>query len=158
VILPGTVFTLPVPARSFLVTETVDLNSYLNAAGKAAFAQLETMCQAQGLLTFAGKRIEDYTVGGVNPVNAPAWATVLDENDLGAIRPDVPVLQTHGLLDEIIPYGIEQALHSRWCAMGVASQLNGYVGDHVLTALLDQSDTVSWLSGRLAGEPAPSNC
>jgi hypothetical protein len=116
------------------------------------------MCQAQGLLTFAGKRIEDYTVGGVNTINTPAWKTVLDRNDLGAIKPDVPVLQTHGLLDEIIPYPVEQALHSQWCAMGVSSQLNGYVGDHVLTALLDQSDTVNWLSGRLAGQGAPSNC
>jgi hypothetical protein len=42
--------------------------------------------------------------------------------------------------------------------MGVASQLDGYAGDHVLTALLDQTDTVNWLSGRLAGQPAPSNC
>jgi hypothetical protein len=137
---------------------SVNLNSYLNAAGRTAFGQLETMCQAQGLLTFAGKRIEDYTVGGVNPINDPAWKTVLDANDLGAVRPDVPVLQTHGLLDEIIPYGVEQALHGQWCAMGVASQLNGYAGDHVLTALLDQADTVSWLSGRLAGARAPSNC
>jgi pimeloyl-ACP methyl ester carboxylesterase len=137
---------------------SVNLNSYLNAAGRAAFSQLATMCQAQGLLTFAGKRIEDYTVGGVNPVNDPPWKAALDQNDLGAIKPDVPVLQTHGLLDEIIPYGVEQALHGQWCAMGVASQLNGYAGDHVLTALLDQADTVSWLSGRLAGARAPSNC
>jgi Secretory lipase len=137
---------------------SVNLNSYLNAAGRAAFSQLETMCQAQGLLTFAGKRIEDYTVGGVNPITDPAWKAALDQNDLGAIKPDVPVLQTHGLLDEIIPYRVEQALHGQWCAMGVASRLNGYAGDHVLTALLDQSDTVSWLGGRLAGTPAPSNC
>jgi hypothetical protein len=67
-------------------------------------------------------------------------------------------LATHGLIDEIIPFRVEQALHSQWCAMGVASQLNGYPGDHVLTALLDQSDTVNWLSGRLAGRPAPANC
>jgi hypothetical protein len=137
---------------------SVNLNGYLNAAGKAAFAQLETMCQAQALVTYAGKHIEDYTVGGVNPINDPAWKTVLDENDLGAVKPDVPVLETHGLLDEIIPYSVEQALHNQWCAMGVATQLNGYVGDHVLTALLDQTDTVNWLSGRLAGQPAPGNC
>ena len=137
---------------------SIHLDRYLNAAGKAAFAQLQTMCQAQGLLTFAGKRIEDYTIGGVNPINDPPWKTVLDENDLGAIKPDIPVLQTHGLVDEVIPYGVEVTLHKQWCAMGVATQLNGYVGDHVLTALLDQGDVVSWLSGRLAGQPAPGNC
>jgi hypothetical protein len=137
---------------------SLDLDSYLNAAGKAAFAQLNTMCQIQGLLTFAGKRIEDYTVGGVNPINDPPWEAVLNENDLGAMKPDVPVLETHGLLDEVIPYSVEVALHSQYCAMGVTAQLDSYLGDHVLTALLDQTDVVNWLSGRFAGQPAPENC
>ncbi|MGH3165614.1 MAG: lipase family protein, partial [Trebonia sp.] len=123
----------------------VDLNSELNAAGKQAFAQLETMCQAQGLLTYAGKTIQDYTVGGVNPMTDPAWTTVLDENNLGGIAPDVPVLQTHGLLDEVIPYSVEANLHSQWCAMGVKSQFDSFLGEHVTTALEDQSDVVSWL-------------
>ncbi len=112
----------------------------------------------QALATYAGKRIEDYTVGGVNPINDPPWQTVLNANDLGAIKPDLPVLETHGLLDEIIPYSVEQSLHNQYCAMGVATQLNGYPGDHVLTALLDQTDTVNWISDRFAGKPAPSNC
>ena len=137
---------------------SVNLNGYLNAAGKTAFAQLDTMCQIQGLLTFAGKRIQDYTVGGVNPINDPRWEAVLDSNDLGGMKPDVPLLETHGLLDEVIPYSVETTLHSTYCAMGVSTQLDSYLGDHVLTALLDQGDVVSWLSGRFAGEPAPDNC
>ena len=44
------------------VYPSLDLNSQLTTAGQQAMAQLETMCQAQGLLTFAGKKIEDYTV------------------------------------------------------------------------------------------------
>jgi Secretory lipase len=137
---------------------SVDLNSYLNAAGKAAFAQLDTMCQIQGLLTFAGQKIQDYTIGGVNPISDPPWQTVLDENDLGGMKPDVPLLETHGLLDEVIPYSVEVTLHNEYCAMGVTTQLDSYLGDHVLTALLDQSDVVNWLSGRFAGQPAPDNC
>jgi secretory lipase len=137
---------------------SLNLDSYLNAAGKAAFAQLNTMCQAQGLLTFAFGQIQDYTVGGVNPINDPSWEAVLNENDLGAMKPDVPVLETHGLLDEVIPYSVETTLHSQYCALGVTAQLNSYVGDHVLTALLDQTDVVNWLSGRFGGQPAPENC
>jgi hypothetical protein len=137
---------------------SVNLSSYLNPAGKTAFAQLQTMCQIQALLTFAGKHIQDYTVGGVNPINDPPWKAALDENNLGAIAPDVPVLQTHGLIDEVIPYSVEATLHSQWCAKGVTSQLTGYIGDHVLTALEDQSQTVNWLSDRLAGQPASGNC
>jgi hypothetical protein len=136
----------------------VGLNSELNAAGKQAFAQLETMCQAQGLLTYAGKTIQDYTIGGINPMNEPAWTTVLDENNLGATAPDVPVLQTHGLLDEVIPYSVEASLHQQYCALGVKSQFDSFPGEHVTTAIEDQPAVLSWLGNRFAGQPAPSNC
>lgn len=137
---------------------SLDLNASLTPAGQAAMAQLNTMCQLQALATYAGKSIQDYTVGGVNPISEPAWQAVLNANDLGGIKPDVPVLETHGLLDEVIPYSVEQTLHKQWCAMGVADQFTGYVGDHVLTALEDQSQVVNWLDGRFAGQSAPSNC
>jgi hypothetical protein len=42
--------------------------------------------------------------------------------------------------------------------MGVRTQLTGYLGDHVLTHVLAQGDVVNWLSARLVGQPAPSNC
>jgi hypothetical protein len=137
---------------------SLDLNSELTPAGRAAMAQLDTMCQAQGLLTYAGQRIEDYTVGGVNPISQPKWQAVLNANDLGARKPQVPLYQYHGLLDEIIPYTVEQTLHRQYCALGVTTELAGYAGDHVLTQVLAQADVASWIAARLAGAPAPSNC
>jgi hypothetical protein len=137
---------------------SLGLNGELTPAGRAAMAQLDTMCQTQALLTYAGHRIQDYTVGGVNPMTEPKWQAVLNANDLGAMKPQVPLYQYHGLLDEVIPWSVEQALHSQYCAMGVRTQLTGYAGDHVLTQVLAQGDVANWLSGRLAGAPAPSNC
>jgi len=140
------------------VYPSLDLNGELTPAGQAAMAQLETMCQAQGLLTYAGKKIQDYTVGGINPMTEPRWEAVLDANNLGAMKPAVPLYEYHGLLDEIIPYSVEQTLHGQYCAMGVRTQLTGYLGDHILTQVLAQTDVVNWLSARVAGDPAPSNC
>ena len=137
---------------------SLNLNASLTAAGQTAVAQLNTMCQLQALATYADKSIQDYTVGGVNPISTPAWQAALSANNLGGIKPDVPVFETHGLADEVIPYSVEQTLHKQWCAMGVADQLTGYAGDHVLTAVEDQSDVVNWLDGRFTGQPAPSNC
>ncbi|HEV2375251.1 MAG TPA: lipase family protein [Streptosporangiaceae bacterium] len=137
---------------------SLDLNAELTPAGQAAFAQLQTMCQIQGLGAFAFHHVTDYTVGGVNPINTPAWQTVLDENDLGGLTPHVPIYEYHGLIDEVIPYGVEQALHTQYCAQGVTTQLVGYIGDHVLTQLLAQGDVVNWIAARIAGTPAPSNC
>jgi len=137
---------------------SLDLNASLTSAGQTAIAQLNTMCQIPALVTYADKTIQDYTVGGVNPISDPAWQAALNANNLGGIKPDLPVFETHGLLDEVIPYSVEQTLHNQWCAMGVTDQLTGYVGDHVLTALEDQTDVVNWLDGRFTGQSAPSNC
>jgi hypothetical protein len=137
---------------------SLDLNSELTPAGQAAMAQLDTMCQTQGLLTYAGHHIQDYTVGGINPMTEPKWQAVLNANNLGGMKPQVPLYQYHGLLDEVIPWNVEQALHRQYCAMGVTTQLTGYAGDHVLTQVLAQGDVANWISARLAGAPAPSNC
>jgi alpha-beta hydrolase superfamily lysophospholipase len=137
---------------------SLNLSASLNSAGKAAYAQLQTMCQAQALVTYAFKTDRDYNVGGTDPISTPPWQAVLSANDLGAIAPDVPVLETHGYLDEVIPYRVETALHAKWCSLGVTSQLDSYVGEHALTAVLDQPDTVNWIAARFAGAPAPSNC
>jgi Secretory lipase len=96
--------------------------------------------------------------GGVNPVTQPAWQPVLDANNLGTMKPQVPLLQYHGRLDEVIPYSVESTLHTQYCAMGVKSELTGYVGGHVLTQIEAQSQVVSWIGDRFAGDPAPSNC
>ena len=115
-----------------------------------AIASLDQMCQLQGLVTYAGKSIQDYTVGGVNPISEPAWQSVLDANNLGGSAPRVPLLQYHGLLDEVIPWSVEATLHGQYCAMGVTTQLSGYPGDHVLTQVLAQSDVVNWIAARFA--------
>ena len=83
---------------------------------------------------------------------------MLNANDLGTMKPAVPLLQYHGLVDEVIPWRVETALHRQYCAMGVTTQLKGYPGDHVLTQVLAQTDVVHWLGARFAGSQAPSNC
>jgi hypothetical protein len=136
----------------------LNLRQYLTPTGQAAWNQLDSQCQVDALLTFAGKRIEDYTVGGTNPINTPAVQAVLNQNNLGGIRPAAPLLQYHGLADEIIPWSVEANLHKQYCAAGVKTKLNGYIADHVLTQVVAQTDVVNWLAARLAGSPAPSDC
>jgi hypothetical protein len=137
---------------------SLDLLGDLTPAGRAALAQLDSMCQEQALATYAGEQIQHYTVGGINPISEPRWQQVLDANDLGAIKPQVPLLQYHGLADEVIPWQVEAALHSQWCVLGVTTLLTSYPGDHVTTQVEAQSQVASWLGARLADNPAPSNC
>jgi hypothetical protein len=134
------------------------LLSDLTAAGRAAMAQLDTMCQEQALATYAGKKIQDYSIGHINPIAEPRWQKVLNANNLGAIKPHVPVLQYHGKADEVIPWRVEAALHRQWCALGVTTLFTSYPGDHVTTQVEAQPQVANWLRARLAGTPAPSNC
>ena len=141
-------FNAAYPARHLL--------SDLTAAGRAALAKLGTMCQESALALYAGKRIQDYTAGAINPIGEARWQKVLTANDLGAIQPRVPLLQYHGRADEVIPWRVEAALHHQWCARGVTTQLTGYPGDHVTTQVEAQTQVVSWLRARLARIPPPA--
>lgn len=134
------------------------LLSDLTGAGRAAMARLDKMCQEQALVTYAGKRIQDYTTGGINPIHEARWQKVLTANDLGAARPRVPLLQYHGKADEVIPWPVESALHRQWCAKGVTTLFTSYPGDHATTQIEAQTQVVTWLRARLAGIPASSNC
>jgi hypothetical protein len=136
----------------------VRLDSRLTDFGRVAIATLNRLCQAEGLLLFAGRRIEDYTIGRVNPLTDPEIQAVLNRNNLGGGRPAMPVLQYHGILDEVIPLWVETALHNQWCAAGVISRQRSYLAGHALTHVLAQTDVLTWLAGRFAGSPAPSNC
>jgi len=136
---------------------SLNLLSDLTPAGRAALAKLGTMCQGEALPTYAGKRIQDYTVGGINPITEPRWQRVLNANDLGALKPRVPVLQYHGAADEVIPWRVEAVLHGQWCAIGVTTLFTSYPGDHVAAHVEAQPQVVNWLRARLAGTPPPSN-
>jgi len=136
----------------------VDLPGRLTDAGTKAMADINGMCQVPALAKYAGKRIEDYTIGGVNPIDDPVWTTALDANKLGSVAPDVPVLQYHGLADEIIPWRVESDLHKEWCAAGVTTRLAAYPGEHVTTHVEAQPGVVNWLSNRFAGKAASDNC
>jgi len=131
---------------------------YLTSAGKQAFKALSGMCQEQGLATYAFKTIQDYTKGGIDPLTLPPIEQVLNENDAGAVAPAVPVLQYHGLADEVIPYAVEQSLHDTWCSLGVISDLVSFPGDHVTTQVEAQVTVAQWIADRFAGQVAPSSC
>jgi pimeloyl-ACP methyl ester carboxylesterase len=136
----------------------VDFAQYLNAAGKKALKALSGMCQEQGLATYAGQKLQDYTKGGIDPLNLPPIRKVLNENKAGAVAPEVPVLQYHGLADEVIPYSVEVALHTSWCALGVTSDLVSFPGDHVTTQVEAQVTVAQWITNRFAGQAPPSTC
>ncbi|CAM5623481.1 Lipase OS=Streptomyces antimycoticus OX=68175 GN=SANT12839_054300 PE=3 SV=1 [Streptomyces antimycoticus] len=77
---------------------------------------------------------------------------------MGTRSPDRPVYLYQGLVDELIPYRVGEALRTRWCAQGVPVEWRDYPLDHVTTALTGIPAALDWMAGRLADAPARGNC
>jgi hypothetical protein len=137
---------------------SLNVNQYLTLYGQLAMAALNGTCQLAALPLYAFHHLTEYTINNVDPTTTPAFAAALNANNLGTTKPAVPVYQYHGAQDEVIPYAVEQTLHNQWCALGGTSKLVSYLGEHVTTQLVAQTDVVNWIANRFAGQAAPSNC
>jgi hypothetical protein len=135
----------------------LDLERYLNAAGRQTFSQNENACVDALILNFAFRRIAEFTT--TNPLARPDWQARLRENSLGGVAPSAPVYQWHGLFDEILPYDQGAALWRTWCRRGARVTFQGTYDEHV-SGLAGSGLTaaVQFLSDRFAGKPARDNC
>lgn len=110
--------------------QQVPLQANLNDAGRAAFATVQTQCTADSLVAYAGKDLSQYfrnlTVTQFGDL--PSVSQVEAENTITTAEqlPQVPVLQYHGLGDEIVPLAQAQTLHATWCAKGVTTVFQGF--------------------------------
>ncbi len=136
----------------------LNVNRYLTLYGRLAISTLNGLCQIPALALYAFHHLTEYTVGNVDPTVQPDFRAALDANNLGAVRPSVPVLQYHGSFDEVIPYAVEERLHRQWCALGATAKLSAYPLEHVTTQLGAQIEVVNWLADRFDGRAAPSTC
>ncbi|MFE9116760.1 lipase family protein [Streptomyces sp. NPDC007172] len=135
----------------------LNLNSYLNPAGKALVDYFKNNCVAVDTTVGSFKHITDMTVK--NPLQQPDWQARLAESKLGTHRPDAPVYLYHGTIDELIPYAVGQQLRSDWCAKGTnvewhALPLLGHIGGVTVGGI----PAANWLADRFAGRSTHPNC
>jgi len=70
-----------------------------------------------------------------------------------------PLLVVHGEVDESLPLVLSDELVADLCAAGVVVDYRTYPGaGHDAVMAASSADTTAWMSARLAGEAAPSNC
>ncbi|MEU6055583.1 lipase family protein [Streptomyces xanthochromogenes] len=135
----------------------LNLNSYLNPAGKALVDYFKNNCVAIDTTVGSFKHITDMTVK--NPLQQPDWQARLTESKLGTHRPDAPVYLYHGTIDELIPYAVGQQLRTDWCAKGTnvewhALPLLGHIGGVTVGGI----PAANWLADRFAGKSTHPNC
>lgn len=135
----------------------LDLASYLNSAGTAAFTAMEQKdCTAELLMNYQGKRVSEYTTR--IPFLEPAWVPRLIENVLGKSKIEAPVYQYHATNDQIVPFGQAAELRTRYCALGMQVQFRTFDTGHVTTVARGNADALAFIADRVAGKPATSNC
>ncbi|MFD8521206.1 lipase family protein [Streptomyces capillispiralis] len=143
----------------------------INATGRAALKDISTACVGDAILGHGFTRSTEWTASGKSLgeiiAREPGAQAVLDKQRLGMTKPTGPVRLATGVQDDIVPHEQARRLAADWCERGgdvtyKAVRLPN-LGDKLLTnhlapLLTDQGDAVEWLTDRLAGEPATSNC
>ncbi|MGC5564952.1 lipase family protein [Streptomyces sp. FR-108] len=144
--------------------------AHLNTAGKAALADLSTMCVGDALFGYGYTRSTRWTTDGrsISEIIAatPELRTFLDGQRIGRLKPSGPVRLATGVSDNLVPHGQSRDLAVDWCRKGadvtykpvVLPGVGSALLNHFAPLLTDQGNAIDWLTDRLAGEPATSNC
>ncbi|MFF4535097.1 lipase family protein [Streptomyces aureus] len=146
-------------------------DDHLNASGKAALDDLSTMCVGDAILKYAFKKSTSWTKDGESVSdlveNSPELQRTLDNQRIGNLKPTSPVRLATGVQDDIVPHAQARQLAVDWCRKGADITYDAVIlpnlGDKLLTnhmapLLTDQGDAIDWITDRLAGKRATSNC
>jgi hypothetical protein len=146
-------------------------DAHLNAAGKAALHDLSTMCVGDAIFGYAFRKSTAWTTSGRSVTDIvesePKLQAVLDRQRIGRLKPTSPVRVATGVQDDIVPHAQARQLAVDWCrkganvtydAINLPNLGDGLLTNHLVPLLTDQGDAVSWLTDRLSGRAAASNC
>ncbi|MFI7387779.1 lipase family protein [Streptomyces sp. NPDC049813] len=145
-------------------------DAHLNAKGQAALKDLSTMCVGDSILAYNSVRSSAWTSDGATLSEIiraePRLQDFLAEQRIGRATPAGPVRVATGVSDNLVPHGQARQLAVDWCGRGAQVtykpvRLPG-VGrallNHFAPLLTDQGSAIGWLTDRLDGKPAASNC
>lgn len=140
----------------------LDLDSYLNEAGRQLLTKAATTCLVSfdGMSTIVGTafhHVSDFTTS--NPLANATWKDRINANKLGSGKPTVPVYQYHALFDEMVQFAQADTLHKNYCAKGVNLTWQVFpVAEHATGMLEGQGPALDFMSDRFAGKPVSGNC
>ncbi len=138
------------------------LDHYLNARGREVVAAVQQECVSESIGRHAFTRSADLTTDGRSLhdlAQVEPFRTILDDQRLGRLRPAVPVLVTHSLADDVIPYAVGRGLAHDWCRLGADVAFStSLTPTHVGGAVPSFAKELAFLEARVAGLPQASDC
>ncbi|WP_332759774.1 lipase family protein [Pseudarthrobacter sp.] len=141
----------------------LDLSPHLNAAGRAKLAATDNECTLQSLASSGFLNTAQLTVSGQklsSLLELPELETVVAAQTIGNGRaPQVPVLLSHSVLDDVIPYDQGRQLAKRWCAAGSSVYFDVTAGaTHIGGYAAAIPQAFIFLERRFSNRSAVSNC
>ncbi|MEW2128387.1 lipase family protein [Streptomyces sp. NPDC007259] len=143
----------------------------INDAGRTALKNASTMCVGDAILGYGFAKSSKWTTTGksLGEIIAaePKAQAALDKQRIGTLKPTGPVRVATGIQDDIVPHAQARQLAVDWCRKGGDVTYDAVIlpnlGDKILTnhmvpLITDQGDAISWMTDRLAGKRATSNC
>jgi hypothetical protein len=147
------------------------IDANVNDAGRAALRDLSTMCVGDAIFGYGFASSTQWTTSGASIAAViaanPAAQATLDRQRIGTLRPAGPVRLATGVQDDIVPHAQARQLAVDWCRKDgdvtyqpiILPDLgNKILTNHLAPLITDQGEAVSWLTDRLAGKKALSNC
>lgn len=147
------------------------LDEYTTDDGKKALKTVSTQCIGGTLFSFGFAKTSKWTKNGKSAYDIvkgdPVLKAAVDKQKIGNLKPAVPVHVMTGTQDDIVDHGQARQLAKDWCAKGVnvkyqpIIQLFGSGGtslNHLGPMITNSGDAHSWLTDRLSGKSASSNC
>ncbi|SDS51977.1 lipase family protein [Actinoplanes derwentensis] len=146
------------------------LDAYLTDAGRAVLTRLSTMCVGDAILSYAGKRSSAWTRDGKTLAAViaaePALKAFIDDQTIGTRKPSGVIRVATGVFDNLVPHAQARTMAADWCRLGGTVVYDPIVLPWTVSPLLnhfgplltDQPTAVDWLTRRLTGTPATSNC
>ncbi|CAM3194550.1 alpha/beta fold hydrolase [Prescottella defluvii] len=147
------------------------IEAELNDRGRQLLADVQGQCVGETRLKFGFERSESFTRTGepLSDVLArhPLATELFAEQRIGNRTPTAPVLIQAGIHDDTVPSGQARQLADDWCAKGATVQLTenplppmsqGTGLNHGLPYVLGLPESLTWITDRFAGLPAPGNC
>ncbi|MEU0299042.1 lipase family protein [Streptomyces sp. NPDC006175] len=147
------------------------VDAHTNDAGKAALENTSTMCVGDAILGYAFTDSKKWTANGKPLADIiaaePKLQAILAQQRIGKLKPAAPVRLATGVHDDIVGHRQARQLAVDWCAKGANVTYEAVklpnLGDKILTNhlapyLTDQGSAISWMTDRLSGRKAASNC
>lgn len=139
-------------------------SDYLNAQGLKLRDEAAENCTVDGLLEHAFVDSSTLTTTGEHfkelvASDSQLEAVISDQRIGDGRAPEIPVVITHSVLDDVIPYSTGRDLASRWCDEGVTVSLDSNaVPTHIGGYLGGMPRMTAFLDARFKGRTPLDSC